>query len=201
MKMPVNWFDILLVGVIVFGLVRGRKRGMSEELITFLMWIVILFGCAFTYTFVGSMLSQTSAAFSLLSSYLMAYIAMALLISAIFMYLKKGLGGKLVGSDVFGRGEFYLGMGAGMVRFVCVLLCGLALLNARAYSRKEIADEIKYQNEVYGSNFFPTLQSVQAQVFQESLTGPLIKDYLSILLIEPTSPEHREIKRKELAAP
>ena len=201
MKLPFNWFDFVLVAVLILGLRSGRKRGLSEELITFLMWVAILIGCAFGYPLLGSMLSQTSAAFSLLSSYLMAYIFIGIVISAIFLYLKKALGGKLVGSDVFGRSEFYLGMFAGMVRFGCVLLCALSLLHARAYTSQEVQAELKYQNDVYGSNFFPTLQGVQAQVFQDSLSGPLINDYLGMLLIKPTPPEHREIKRKEFTAP
>ena len=90
---------------------------------------------------------------------------------------------------------------AGMVRFGCVLLCALSLLHARAYTSQEVQAELKYQNDVYGSNFFPTLQGVQAQVFQDSLSGPLINDYLGMLLIKPTPPEHREIKRKEFTAP
>jgi len=201
MKLPFNWFDFVLVAVIIIGLRSGRKRGMSEEMMTFVMWLAILIGCAFLYQPAGTALSGTSAAFSPLSGYIMAYIFVGIVISAICLYLKKALGGKLVGSDVFGGAEFYLGMFAGMVRFVCVLLCALALLHARAYTQQEVQAEIKYQNDVYGSNFFPTLQTVQAQVFQDSLTGPLINDYLGILLIKSTPPGHGEIKRKEWTAP
>src|ERR1041385_5827731 len=99
MKLPFNWFDFVFVGALIFGLRQGRKRGMSDELITFLMWVSIVLACAFLYEPVGTFISQNSV-FSLLSSYLMAYVAIGLVISALFMYLKKGLGGKLVGSDV-----------------------------------------------------------------------------------------------------
>jgi uncharacterized membrane protein required for colicin V production len=201
MKLPFNWFDFVLVALIILGLRSGRKRGLSEELMIFLMWLAILVGCALLYQPVGNILAGTSAAFSPLSSYIMAYIFIGIVISAIFLYLKKTLGGKLVGSDVFGGAEFYLGMFAGMVRFVCVLLCALALLHARAYTQQEVQAEIKYQNDVYGSNFFPTIQSLQAQVFQDSLTGPLINDYLGILMIKPTPPGSGEIKRKEWSPP
>jgi uncharacterized membrane protein required for colicin V production len=200
MKLPFNWFDFVLVAVVILGLRSGRKRGLSEELMTFLMWVAILIGCALLYQPLGTMLAQSSV-FTLLSSYLMSYVGIGIVISAIFLYLKKALGGKLVGSDTFGGSEFYLGMMAAMVRFVCVLLCFLALLHARSYTQAEVQAEIKYQNDVYGSTFFPTLQTVQAQVFQDSLTGPLINDYLGILLIKPTAPEHKEIKRKEFSAP
>src|SRR5262245_53545427 len=117
LNLPVNWFDFLLVAVIVLGLRSGRKHGMSDELMSFLMWITILIACAFLYQPVGLMISQ-STVFSLLSSYLMAYIGLGLIISGIFAYLKRGLGGKLVGSDVFGASEFYLGMLAGSIRCI-----------------------------------------------------------------------------------
>src|SRR5215471_13118198 len=156
MKLPFNWFDFVLLAVLILGLRSGRKRGMSEEFMTFAMWLAILIGCGFLYKPAGAWLSQSSV-FSLLFSYVVAYIAIAIVISAIFLYLKKALGGKLVGSDTFGSSEFYLGMAAGTVRFACVLLCILSLLHARAYTQQEVQAEIKYQNDVYGSTFFPTL--------------------------------------------
>jgi hypothetical protein len=122
-----------------------------------------------------------------------------ILIVGAFAFLKKSLGGKLVGSDLFGRSEFYLGMMAGMVRWTCMLIVGLAVLNAREFNSAEIKSKIEYQKNVYGSDFFPELYSVQESVFSKSLTGPFVKKYLSALLITPTAPEKKELKRKELA--
>ena len=199
-KMPFNWFDAVLLGFLVLGLHRGRKHGMSEELIGVLKWLPIVFGCAFLYRPLGKLIAG-SPVFGELSGYLIAYFACALVIAIAFAYLKKAVGGKLVGSDVFGRTEFYLGMVAGVVRFSCVLIAGLAMLNARLYNRAEIQDELAYQNDVYGSHFFPTLQTVQSQVFERSLVGPWIKDRLSVLLITPTVPEKKELKQKEIVVP
>jgi hypothetical protein len=132
---------------------------------------------------------------------LMAYIAIALVILAVFALVKRGLGGKLLGSDIFGQAEYPLGMGSGLVRFTCMLLAGLALLNARYFSPAEITAMRKFQDDVYGSNFFPGLHSLQTTVFERSLTGPWIKDHLSFLLIKPTEPENRQIKQKEYTFP
>ncbi len=199
-KPPFNWFDILLGIVLVFGIRRGRKNGMSEELIGMLTWLAIVLGCAVIYEPVGNVLSKNSV-FSLLSSYLMVYVTAGVLIAVLFASLKRALGGKLVGSDVFGASEFYLGMLAGMIRFSCILIAGMALLNARGYSSSEIRADQKYQNDVYGSNFFPSLYEIQAQVFDRSLTGPWIKKQLSFLLIKSTLPEQKEIKRPEFTTP
>ncbi|MBC8094833.1 MAG: CvpA family protein [Akkermansiaceae bacterium] len=199
-KLPFNWFDLLLVVVIALGIRRGRKNGMSEELVGMLTWLAIAVGCAIIYEPLGTALSQSSV-FSLLSSFLMVYISAAVLIAVLFTWVKKSLGGKLVGSDVFGSSEFYLGMVAGTVRLSCILIAVLALLNARGYTAAEIKADQKVQMELYGSNFFPSLYEVQGQVFNKSLTGPWIKRQLSFLLIKSTPPEHKEIKRKEFATP
>jgi uncharacterized membrane protein required for colicin V production len=199
-NLPFNFFDVLLVVVLVVGILRGRKHGMSEELLGLLKWIGILVVCALAYEPMGKLLTDTSP-FSLLASYVIAYLSAALIILALFAGIKRALGGKLLGSDIFGKAEYYLGMGSGLVRFVCMLLVALALLNARYYSPAEVEASQKFQNEVYGSNFFPTLQTVQATVFERSLIGPWIKDHLSFLLIKPTPPENKPFKQKEFQMP
>lgn len=198
-SLPFNWFDVVVLAVIGFGIHRGRKNGMSEELLSLLKWLALVVGCAFIYEPLGAEIARATSVFSLLSSYLMAYFTVALLIAVAFALFKKWLGGKLLGSDVFGRSEFYLGMGAGMVKFACILLVGLALLNARATTADEISADVQYQQDLYGSTYFPTLYSLQSQVFEKSFTGALIRDHLAVLLIKPTIPEKKELKRQELA--
>lgn len=199
-SLPFNWFDLVVVVVLLVGVQRGRSRGMSEELMSLLKWLAIVFGCALLYRPVGDMIAATSV-FSQLSGYLMAYLGIALIIAAAFALFKKYTGEKLVGSDVFGRTEFYLGMLAGMLRWSCMLVAVLALLNARDYTPAEVNADVAYQNDVYGSTYFPKLYSVQAQVFKKSLVGPWIKDELSPLLIKPTVPQKRGLKQKMYALP
>jgi len=198
--LPFNWFDLLIVIVLFVGVGHGRKQGISEELMGTLQWVAIVAGCAVVYRPLGNRISSVSV-FSLLSSYLMAYFATALIIASGFAVLRKVLGGKLVGSDVFGRSEFYLGMIGGVVKFSCILIVGLALLNARAYNSVEIKADVTYQNDVYGSTYFPKLYSVQAQVFEHSLLGPWIKANLGCLLIDSTAPDDKKLKRKDAALP
>ncbi len=200
MNLPFNWFDLVVVVVLIVGLRQGRKHGMSEELTRLLKWLAIAFGCAFAYEPLGTLIANGSV-FDLLGGYLMAYIGSALIITGLFALLKKAMGEKFVGSDVFGRTEFYLGMIAGMVRFSCILIFALALLNARSYNSAEIRADRKYQNDLYGSDFFPKLYSLQAQVFDSSLAGPWIKQNLSFLLIKPTEPKTKEIRKKETPLP
>lgn len=200
LKLPINGFDMVLLVVVALGVLRGRKRGMSEELLGMVEWMLVVVACALLYEQAGQFLAGLTR-FSLLSSFVLAYIIIALMVVGVFALVKRALGGKLLGSDIFGRAEYYLGMGSGLVKFACILLCGLALLNARYFSAKEIKDMHDFQNEVYGSNFFPTLQSTQATVFQDSLTGPWIKTHLAVLLIKPTPPEGKEYHQQEYALP
>ncbi len=199
-KLPFNMFDFVLLGLLVFGIIRGRKHGMSEELMGLIKWLIIVVACAFLYEPIGQMLANSSP-ISLLSCYLMVYVSIALLVLGIFALVKHSLGDKLVGSDVFGRAEYYLGMGSGLVRVMCMILAALALLNARYFSNTEVQAMQRFQNDVYGSNFFPGLHSAQTTVFEESLAGPLIKNYLSFLLIKPTKPENKQIRQKEYELP
>lgn len=200
-QLPFNFFDVVLVVLLVAGILRGRKHGMSEELMGLLMWVAIVFGCAVIYQPGGDLIGQFTNLFSRLTCYLVAYVVGALLMVLLFAGIKRGLDGKLLGSDVFGRSEYYLGMGAGLVRFSCVLLAGLALLNARYFSPTEVRAMEKRDIDLYGSDFFPGLHSVQATVFDKSLTGPWIKENLSFLLIKPTEPEDKELHQKEYVMP
>jgi uncharacterized membrane protein required for colicin V production len=200
-KLPINLFDLIVIVVLAAGIVRGRKHGMSEELINLLQWLAILFGCAAVYEWGGQMFGEFTGMFGLLPRYLMAYVAGALLIVLLFALVKRSLGGKLLGSDSFGRAEYYLGMGSGLVRFSCMLLTALALLNARYFSPTEVRAMQKFQDDVYGSDFFPTLHSVQQGVFEKSVTGPWIRQNLGFLLIKPTAPQSKEFHQKEAVLP
>ena len=111
----------------------------------------------------------------------------------LFGLLRRGLGGKLIGSDIFGAAEYYLGMCAGAVRYACIVVVVMALLNARYYRPDEIKAHIKYQQDNYGSVYFPTVCALQNEVFGESFTGRTIKTYLGMLLIRPTTPEEKAL--------
>jgi uncharacterized membrane protein required for colicin V production len=195
--LPFNAFDLLLVVILGAGIYTGRKEGMSGGLIPLLRWLCIVFICAAAYEPLGRLFYQSGSIFSTLSCYLLAYVGSALIIVATFIGIKRALGGKLLGTDVFGTTEYYFGMGSGLVRFACIVLAFLALLNARLYSTAEIKAREKYVNDVYGKDYFPGLQVLQSTVFEKSLTGPWIKENLSFLLIKPTAPEDKSLHQKE----
>ena len=72
-------------------------------------------------------------------------------------------------------------------------------LIARAF---ELRASEAYTQEYYGSDFFPGLHTLQVNIFEKSLIGPPIRDYLGFLLIKPTLPEGgKQIKQKEWKGP
>jgi uncharacterized membrane protein required for colicin V production len=199
--LPINVFDCIFLGTLTAGLLRGRKVGMSEELLSLLKWLSVVVIGAIAYQPLGQLFAAYNRVFSLLSCYIMAYITATLLILGTFALIKRSFGGKLLGSDVFGRAEYYLGMGSGLVRFCCILIACLAILNARSYSTAEVRAMENFQNREFGSNYFPTYYSVQATVFENSLCGPWIRDYLGFLLIKRTQPENKQYRQKEFQLP
>ena len=171
---------------------------MSEELLDVFKWVSIVVVAGLGYETLGSFISG-STVFSNLSCYIAMYTAIALVLTLLFSFIRLQIGGKIVGSDVFGRTEYYLGMCAGGVRYACIILVALAFLNARYYRPEDVRAEIKYQEDLYGSAYFPKLCTVQYQVFVQSMTGRLARDYLPMLLIRSTAPEEKGLGEAGIA--
>lgn len=195
-NLPLTWVDLVILILLVIGVFRGRKRGMSEELLTFVQWLLIVFvGCQ-VYEYAGKLLSE-HAPLSLLTCYLIIYLAFAIFMKLIFSQIHHIVGEKLVGSNFFGDSEYYLGMFAGMIRFACVILMLMALLNARLITDKERADTARMQSKNFEGISFPTFGSIQQAVLFESFTGQQVKEYLSFMLIKSTVSKDVPLRRDD----
>src|SRR5262249_49548930 len=106
-------------------------------------------------------------------------------------FIKRNVGEKLVRGDTFGNGEYYLGMFAGGLRYACIVVVAFALLHARRYTPDELQREVKFQDDNFGSNYFPTMGTVQQEVFKRSFIGQVAHDWLSVVLISSTSPQQK----------
>src|SRR6478736_6264555 len=184
-NLPLNWFDLVVVLMLLVGYACGKKNGMSKEAFAVLNWIAIVLLPAIAYEPFGQWLAAT-AQLGKLTSYLIAYISTALVVALIFIVLTGKLREKFLGSDAFGKAEFYLGKPAGMLRFACIVMVLLALLNARYYSTAEVKASQKYDQDNYGSSFFPHLYSIQDDIFKNSFVGSQVHQHLDFLLIKPT---------------
>src|SRR5579859_3238790 len=90
-----NWFDLALVGILVFGYFRGRKRGMTKEMIPTIEWLAILLVAGFGHIFLadwlqhqgyvrkvfGNHFNERTAA--LLSSYLVIFFFLFVIFAAV----------------------------------------------------------------------------------------------------------------------
>jgi uncharacterized membrane protein required for colicin V production len=189
----VSWVDFLTLIIVGVGFVHGRKRGLSEELLDTAQWLLIVVAGAFLYHTLGDLLNQRPL-LSPLSYYLLSYILIAVSIKLVFVFFKKRLGQKLVESDMFGRFEFYGGMAAGSVRWLCMYLFVLSMLHAPHYTPEELAARKKAVDYNFGSDFFPSIDKIQSEVFKVSLTGKGADKFLGAFLISPTSSDAKALR-------
>jgi uncharacterized membrane protein required for colicin V production len=186
----ITWFDGVLLAAIVIGIFRGRKRGMSEELLDVFQWLSILIGCSYSYRPIGMFIEDfTHLGYNF--CFVFSYLLVAILIKLLCTAVKRATGEKLVHADAFGSGEYYLGMMAGTIRWLSILIVMMSLLHAYYISPQDRARIAKLQSDNFGSISFPTIGSVQTTVFHESPSGNFIRKHLSAQLIQPVPPGAR----------
>jgi uncharacterized membrane protein required for colicin V production len=188
-KLPIGWFDIVLVAVLAFGIYRGRRNGMTKEVLPMLQVVTTVIVGALGYELVGQLLISYTK-LDKTPGFVLGYLLCAFVVFIVFLILKKFLTPWLTGSNLFGSAEYYLAIFSGMIRFAGLLLIALALLHAPFYSAADIASSKAFNARWFGGglqgfngDFFPTLQTVQEGVFQKSFTGRGVNDYLGAVLI------------------
>jgi uncharacterized membrane protein required for colicin V production len=193
-----NWFDMALLLVILFGFWRGRKNGMTKEILPVSLWLAIVIVGALGYKPLGDLFIQQGLVKSVFgkniteqtAAYVSSYLLIATVVFIVFSFIRRKLKPRLEGSNFFGSNEYYLGMVSGVLRYLCIVIFALALLNAPYYSQADLLATQAYNNRWFGGglagysgDFFPTLSETQTAIFKNSLTGPFLKDNLSILLV------------------
>ena len=163
-------------------MLRGRKRGLSQELLPTLQWLGIVVAGGMLYWSLSPLVHQYCQ-FSTLWSNIWAYILIALGVRLLYMWFKQMLAAKLVEKDPFGRAEFYLGMMAGIVRFACMILVAMSLMNSHVITQTELAQTEKFQASWFSDIRFPTYGEFQQDVLFKSFTGKLVEANLKPVLI------------------
>jgi len=202
-KLLFNWFDVALIVIVAFGFWRGRRNGMTKEFLPSLQWLAIVLTAGLCHHLLGDVLLKQGVIKSVFgkafnektAAYLSAYLIIAAVVFFTFSFIKGALKPKLEGSGFFGGSEYYFGMIAGVIRYACVLIFGLAILNAPHYSLGDILAAKAYSNRWFGGglqgysgDFFPTVSELQITIFKDSLTGPFIHDNLNALLVNSVPP-------------
>ena len=177
-----NWFDIVALIVLGVGVWVGRRRGMSAELLDLLLWLAIVILAAQFNPHLGKWLAG-AVGFSPTVSFILAYVLVAITLYFLIFLVRRWQGDKLVSGDAFGGFEYYLGMFGGMIHFLCILIAVMAVLHAPRVSDARLQSQLKSQREWAGSIYFPPFGQTQRSIFDGSITGRLISQHLSTLLI------------------
>lgn len=187
--LPVNWFDAAVLVLLVFGLFRGRKNGMTRELGPMLQWLAVVIAAGLTYGLVAGFYANQCGLKGKLLTALLGYLSITAMLFLMFTPIKQTLKKRAENGGLFGGSEYYLGMLSGLFRYACIIVFTLALLNARSYTAAEIAAKKAYNERWYGGgmysgNYMPDLHTAQDAVFKQSFSGPYIQSYLGMLLIQ-----------------
>ena len=200
MNFSFNWFDILVVVLLIGGVFHGRKRGMSLELLPLFKLLIIVVVGSKVYQPLGIKLTEwTNGTMGLLLAFVISYVLFGLIVHMIFSRVKRAVGEKLVGSDIFGSMEYYFGMLAGMLRYACYILIAMALINAKPINREAEKAYRKTEKDNLGNIQLPTVTSIQIAVFESSQVGRFSRGHLGDLLIEPTAPDAKAPKRETIS--
>jgi hypothetical protein len=108
-----------------------------------LKWVSLVVVCGIWYPLAAQLLVNT-VQLSQVPSCIFGYLLLAFVVVLVFMFLKWLLASRLGDKILFGGGEYYLGMLSGMIRFACMLLAVLALLNAPVYTAQDIKKHEAY---------------------------------------------------------
>jgi uncharacterized membrane protein required for colicin V production len=186
--LPFNWFDLTLIAVLLFGVYRGRKNGMSKEFLPLIEWLIAIVLATLFYSKLTDTLVNVANMKRATTAYVTGYLTIVMVVFLVFYFIKYSLKPKVGGSSIFGGAEYYLGMMGGMVRYACIATLFLALLNAPVYSTSDVASLRAYNKKNYGGglyegNYLPDIPTVQHSVFEESFLGHYIRDYCGVVLI------------------
>ncbi len=189
-----NYVDVIVLIWLIVGLLRGRKQGMTQELLPVFYWVATFFLAGYLNQPLGGFIrGYTGGAFNVQWSFLIGYALIAFTLALCFALLKHLLGDKLTGSDLFGRWEYYLGMLAGLVRFAAMLLVLLAFMHSRIVTRAEL-DDINAQMKKNLEDIHPPRYiygSIEQAVFYQSFSGKFVQENLSDFLIPTVTPSER----------
>jgi uncharacterized membrane protein required for colicin V production len=181
-----NWFDAAVAVWLIIGIFRGRKHGMSQELLPVTQWIAIIIVTSLFYLQLAHVMADYTK-LTLWPCAIICYVVIGCFVYAMLGKLKKKLDDAFQEGDYFGKGEYYLGMTSGVIRFTCILIALLAIMNSRIITKAERDATLKMQEKNFEGVRFPTYGEVQNTVLFESATGNLVRAYLGHFLIQPVN--------------
>ncbi len=193
-----NLYDAIFVAAVLAGMWTSRK-GLPVELLPVARWLTVVLVGAVVYKpialfFVGlTNISFTTAA-------VWTYIVVTFGVVMAFVGLKTAIQRTLESSTFLGKADQPLGMVAGGVKALFVIVAVMAVLNTQKSSAAQLAANARMQQDSFGDISFPTPSRLQHDMVAESWFGGLVSSRASFLLIDPAAaPEETEsiIERRD----
>ena len=179
------WFDLITLIVVISGLLYGRKRGLTLELVPLLHWITLIIVCGTFYAPIGAPIARW-VEIQPNEAYVFVYLFLAVLVSYGFWTIKRTIAKGLPGSKCFGDAEFPLGAAAAAVRFVCIQFACLALISAQYVPAEELSEQPYFYQAEPGA--LPSPAAVQRGIFLRAKSGRWLKYYFGKWLIAAEPP-------------
>ena len=179
--MPI--FDIVVLVWLAIGLFRGWRNGISLEVLLLPQWAAAAAVGAVAYPYLGGLILHMSNC-SMVAGARWGYLIPALIAYAVASRIRHLVGNRLADADLFGKAEFALGTIFGALRFSCMLLIVIALIDAYLPAEWE-ARAKSARLEGMGSYTINPVQ-VQRDTLLNSRTCRLARLYLKPALIWPS---------------
>lgn len=183
-ELRLNMFDAVLVGLVGYGIWRGKEEGMSGEHMGFLQWTLIVLPGGLMAGLLGSLFKGLLGA-SPYWGQILGFVVWAAMVVGGFSFLASKGKVELADGDTFGRLEYPLGILAGATKNFCILLAVISLLNGRHYTPAQVAASRAAQMKEFGIALIPTPTLLNHSVFQTSFFGPHIRKYPSWAMLTP----------------
>lgn len=180
---PINWFDALLVGVIIFGVYRGKKTGALPQIFGFCQWTLMLVICSFLYAAPIRWLSKPCHMQPDVMGLIIYPIELAG-VGSVLLFIRFLIERKVEKREAFGRCENYVAMLAGAARFFVILLTAMAWLSGCYVTENDLRDYKKSIDDNFGGIGLPAISMIHDDVFHGSFSGRFAKEYLKPVLME-----------------
>lgn len=180
-----HWFDLITGVVVISGLLYGRKRGLTLELVPLLHWITLIIVCGTFYAYFGAPIArwieiQPNEAF------VFVYLFLAVVVTYAFWTIKRTIAKGLPGSKCFGEAEFALGAIACAARFLCIQFACVSLVSAQYVAEEDLAEPSYFHLPEEGR--LPSPAAVQRGIFRRSKSGRWLKYHFGQWLIAAQPP-------------
>ncbi len=187
MELRLNLFDAALVIMLGYGFHLGNREGASGLWLSAVQWLLIALPGGLMGGLMGSLFRGLIGAGPYWSQ-ISGYACWLVMVWGVFAYLRSEGKDEAIDGDKFGRLEYPLGTLCGVLRNLFIVLTVISFLNARVYTRQQLAFDKQQQIEEFGTALFPTRSSLHGMVYNTSFFGPRVKFLFGWALLQPAPP-------------